>query len=314
MIAAIHKLLEQETAGDPISGLKWTRKTTAKIAQQLERLHILVSANTVGRLMRQMKYSLRTNRKNITTSSSADRDRQFRYLRTQRNRFEQYGDPVISVDAKKRELIGNFKNSGVKWCQSPTAVNDHDFRSDAEGIAIPYGIYDIQANRGSVFLGTSHETSAFAVSSIRKWWQSEGRKRHPQSHSVLILADTGGSNGAARGAWKLEIQRQLCDRLGLTVTVCHYPTGASKWNPIEHRLFPEISKNWAAEPLVSYEKALKFIRTTKTKTGLKVRAQLDTADYPIGIKPSPEELAELSCKPKRVLPKWNYTLSPRDVK
>jgi len=303
--------MERETAGDPMSGLKWTRKTTAKVAQQLKRLRIVVSRNTVGRLLRQMKYSLHTNRKQITTSSSPDRDRQFRYLRQQRDRFEKRGDPVVSVDAKKRELIGNFKNPGVKWEQSSTPVNDHDFRSDAVGIGIPYGIYETQTNRGCIFLGTSHETSAFAVSCLRQWWQREGHRRYPRARHILILADTGGSNGSQRGAWKQEIQRQLCDRLGLQITVCHYPTGASKWNPIEHRLFSEISKNWAAEPLDSYAKALKFIRTTKTTTGLKVTAYLDAVNYPTGVKVNQQEMAELSIHPKRILPKWNYTILPR---
>jgi len=314
VIDAIHKLMERETAGDPVSGLKWTRKTTDKIARQLKRLGIAVSRNTVGRLLRQMKYSLRTNRKKISTGSTSDRDRQFRYLCRQRDQFEKRGDPVLSVDAKKRELIGNFKNPGVKWEQSCTDVSDHDFGSDATGIGIPYGIYDTQANRGSVFLGTSHETSAFAVSCLSKWWQMEGHKRYPQSSHILILADTGGSNGARRGAWKHEIQRQLCDRLGLSITVSHYPSGASKWNPIEHRLFSQISRNWAAEPLDSYDKALKFIRTTTTTTGLKVTARLDTTYYPTGVKVSKQEIEQLSIRQKRVLPKWNYAISPRNVK
>ena len=258
-----------------------------------------------------MKYSLRTNRKTISAGSTSDRDRQFRYLRRQRDQFEKRGDPVLSVDAKKRELIGNFKNPGMKWEQAHTDVNDHDFRSAAKGIGIPYGIYDTQANRGSVFLGTSHETSAFAVSCLRRWWQIEGRKRYPQSRHILILADTGGSNGAQRGAWKLELQRQLCDRLGLSITVSHYPSGASKWNPIEHRLFSQISRNWRAEPLDSYEKTLKFIRTTTTTTGLKVNARLDTTYYPTGAKVSKNDLAQLAIQRKRVLPKWNYTISPQ---
>ena len=294
-----------------MSGRKWTRKTTAKIARQLQRLGIVVSRNTVGRLRRQMKYSLRTHRKQIATRSSPDRDRQFRYLRRQRERFEKRGDPVVSVDAKKRELMGNFKNPGVQWEQSSTPVNDHDFRSQAVGIGIPYGIYQTQTHRGCIFLGISHETSAFAVSSLRQGWQREGPRRSPRARHLLILADTGGSNGSQRGAWKQEIQRQRCDRLGLRITVCHSPTGASKWNPMEHRLFSEISKNWAAEPLDSDEKALKFIRTTKTTTGLKVTAYLDTAYYPTGVKISQQEMAELSIHPKRVLPKWNYTIVPR---
>lgn len=303
--------MQPETAGDPVTGLKWTRKTTAKIAAQLKRVGIRVSRNTVGRLLRQMKYALRTNRKKITTSSSADRDRQFRYIHRQRTLFQKRGDPVVSVDAKKRELIGNFKNAGVKWGQSSTPVNDHDFRSDATGIGIPYGIYDTQLNRGVVIVGTSHETSAFAVSSICKWWRSEGHQRYSHSGHILILADTGGSNGSRRRAWKLELQLQLCDRLGLRVTVCHYPTGASKWNPIEHRLFSEISKNWAAEPLTSYEKTLKFISTTTTTTGLRVTAYLDTTVYPTGVKVSKKQLAQLPIQPKRLLPKWNYTIKPR---
>ena len=305
--------MERETAGDPITGLKWTRKTTAKIAAQLKRLGIHVSRGTVGRLLRQMKFSLRANRKKITTGSSADRDRQFRYIRRQRNFFERRGDPVVSVDAKKRELIGNFKNAGVKWEQSSTDVNDHDFRSDASGIGIPFGIYDNQANQGCVVLGTSHETSAFAVSSIRTWWQTEGCERYQHSSHLLILADAGGSNGAQRGAWKLEIQQQLCSRFQLQVTVCHYPTGASKWNPIEHRMFSEISKNWAAQPLTSYEKALKLISATTTTAGLKVTAHLDTADYPTGIKVSRKDLSKLPIRHKRVLPKWNYTILPTSV-
>ena len=302
--------MEKETAGDPISGLKWTRKTTGKIARELARLGIAASRNTVGRLMRQMKFCLRTNRKTISSGSTSDRNRQFHYLKRQWRQFEERGDPVLSVDAKKRELIGNFKNPGVKWEQSATVVNDHDFRSNATGIAIPYGIYDTQANRGSVFLSISHETSAFAVTCLRTWWQTEGRKRYPNSSHILILADTGGSNSAQRAAWKHEIQRQLCNGLGLTVTVAHYPSGASKWNPIEHRLFSQISRNWAAEPLDSYEKALKFIRTTTTATGLKVKARLDTTIYPTGVKVSKDDRAQLNIQHKRVRPKWNYTISP----
>jgi hypothetical protein len=302
--------MEKETAGDPISGLKWTRKTTAKVACELCRLGIEVSRSTVGRLLRKMGFCLRTNHKTVSCGSTSDRDRQFRYLHRQRSQFEKRGDPVLSVDAKKRELIGNFNNPGVKWEPSATVVNDHDFRTNATGIAIPYGVYDTQANRGSLFLGISHETSAFAVTCLHKWWQTEGRKRYPGSRHILILADTGGSNGARRAAWKQELQRQLCNGLGLTVTVAHYPSGASKWNPIEHRLFSQISRNWAAEPLYSYEKALKFIRTTTTATGLKVTARLDTRIYPTGVKVSKHYLAQLAIRPKRALPKWNYTISP----
>jgi hypothetical protein len=261
-----------------MTGLRWMRKTTANVAAQLRRLGIQVSARTVARLLRKLRFSLRVNRKKLG-ASHPDRDRQFRYIGNLRQRFRRQGNPIISVDAKKRELVGSFKNAGATWDRVPTPVNDHDFRSLAKGIAVLYGIYDPHANRGSMFVGVSHETSAFAVTSIRKWWGQEGRKRYPKAQRLLILADTGGSNAAARGAWKDHLQQQLCDRFGLTITVAHYPTGASKYNPIERRLFSQISRNWAGEPLASYEKILKFIRTTKTSTGLKVRAWLDRRVY-----------------------------------
>jgi hypothetical protein len=272
-MAEIERLVEPDTAGDPISGLKWTRRTTAKIAAQLLRLRIRVSARTVGRLLRQLRFSLRVNRKKIGPRHPL-REVQFAQIDKLRRRFCRPGNPMIRVDAKKRELVGNFKNAGAKWERTPTAVNDHDFRSQAEGVAILYGIFDLHANRGIMCVGVSHETSAFAVSSIRSWWLREGRQHYPDSTKLLILADTGGSHSATRGAWKDELQR-LCDRTELTITVAHYPTGASKYNPIERRLFSAISSNWEGEPLRSYEKILKFIRTTTTSTGLKVRAFLE---------------------------------------
>ena len=236
-----------------------------------------------------MDFSLRVNRKAIATDSSPDRDQQFRYISSLRTRFERQGLPIISVDTKKRELVGNFKNNGVKWDRTPVRVNDHDFRSDAIGVAIPYGIYDLLANRGSVFVGVSHDTAAFAAHSIAGWWKRDGADRYHRRRQLLILADTGGSNSCRTGAWKTELQSQLCNSFGLTVTVAHYPTGASKWNPIEHRLFSEISKNWAAEPLDSYPKVLNFIRNTCTRTGLTVSAYLDRRQYPTGTSPDPEQ-------------------------
>ena len=223
MIAEIERLLDNETAGDPMSNWRWTHKTTIKIAGQLQRLGIQVGARTVARLLRKLRFSLRSNRKNISSGSRSGRDRQFGRIARLRKLFCRQGDPIISVDAKKRELVGNFKNAGVKWERVSTQVNDHDFRSLASGIALPYGIYELQANRGSVFVGVSHETSAFAVHSICRWWKGEGRQRYPHSQRLLILADTGGSNSATRGAWKDQIQQHLCDELGLTVTVAHYP-------------------------------------------------------------------------------------------
>ena len=306
----IEFLLEYDTAGDPITGLKWSRRTTDKIAMALGDFGVTVSPNTVARLLHQMGYSLRVNHKSLSTDHSPDRNDQFIYLGDLRARFQRRGLPIISVDAKKRELVGPFNNPGSRWDLSPRLVNDHDFRSDSTGVAIPYGIYDLLANRGSVTIGISHETSAFAAHAIADWWRREGSVRYSRSRQLLILSDTGGSNGARRRAWKTELQSQLADSLGLTLTVAHYPTGASKWNPIEHRLFSEISKNWAGEPLDSYQKILNFIRSTRTQTGLSVTAQLDRRHYPTGIEPTTEQIESLQLKPHEVLPKWNYTISP----
>ena len=290
--------------------MKWSRRTTEKIAFALSDFGIHISANTVARLLRQMGYSLRVNHKKLATDSTPDRNDQFLYLTDLRHRFQRRGLPIISVDTKKRELVGNFKNPGARWNREPRLVNDHDFRSDSTGVAIPYGIYDLQANRGSVVVGVSHDTSAFAAHAIAHWWHDEGSLRYRRCRQLLILSDTGGSNGYRCRAWKTELQSQLADSFGLTLTVAHYPTGASKWNPIEHRLFSEISKNWSAEPLDSYQKILNFIRSTRTATGLSVTAHLDRHHYPTGLEPTVEQLRALRLKPHDVLPRWNYTISP----
>ncbi len=303
--------MEHDTAGDPITGLKWTHKTTEKIAQQLQLCGIQLGRSTVARLLYNLDYSLRVNQKKLAGSSSPDRDQQFQFIQDMRQRFQRRGQPVISVDTKKQELIGNFKNPGAKWDSSSELVSDHDFPSMASGKGIPYGIYDSLANRGTVFVGVSHDTSTFAVTSIRSWWRWEGCHRYPDAQRLLILADAGGSNSPTTGLWKDQLQSQLCDRWGLSVTVCHYPTGASKWNPIEHRLFSEISKNWAGEPLRSYTTLLNFIRTTKTETGLRVKAYLDRHTYPTGLKLPPQRLSELRITYHDPLPRWNYTLTPR---
>jgi hypothetical protein len=257
-----------------------------------------------------MGYSLRVNHKQIPSDSSPDRNQQFLYISDLRQRFQRRGQPIVSIDTKKRELVGNFKNSGARWGFSPLLVNDHDFRSDAIGIAIPHGIYDVCANRGRVTVGVSHDTAAFAVQAIARWWHDEGAGRYRGCRQLLLLADTGGSNGYRHRAWKTELQSQIADSLGLTLTIAHYPTGASKWNPIEHRLFSEISKNWAGEPLDSYQKILRFLRSTRTHTGLSVSAYLDRRKYLTGLEPTPEQLANLRIKPAETLPKWNYTISP----
>jgi hypothetical protein len=302
--------MEFETAGDPMSGLKWTRKTTGKISKELRNLCVKVCPKTVGRLLKNMNFSLRVNHKKISSGSGPERNEQFEYIAKLCKRFRRQGKPAISVDAKKREMVGNFKNSGRAWGQRPIPVNDHDFRSLAVGIAILYGVYDEQAKRGSVFVGVSHETSEFSVSCIEKWWRYNARYRYPDIFELLILADNGGSNGSRRRAWKYWIQKMLCDRHNITVTVCHYPPGASKWNKIEHQLFSEISKNWAGRPLDSYETILNYIQTTKTSTGLKVKSYLDTKEYKQGVKISDEQMSQLRIKGHATLPKWNYTIRP----
>jgi len=303
--------MKHETAGDPMTGLKWTRRTTEKIAKELAGLGIDVSAKTVAKLLKQMGFSLRVNHKKLSRASGPDRDEQFAYIAEMRERFAGKGWPVVSIDTKKKELVGNFKNGGVAWNREPVLVNDHDFRSQAIGKAIPYGIYDIQANRGSVFVGTSHDTPEFAVDNLAKWWVYDGRHRYSKARNLLVLADGGGSNGPRTRAWKYFLQERLCDGHGLKVTVCHYPTGASKWNPIEHRLFSELSKNWAGKPLDSYETILRYTRSTKTSTGLAVKAYLVKRDYPKGITIDGEQMSELRFRVHDTQPHRNYTLYPR---
>jgi len=307
-----------ETAGDPITGLKWTRKTTEKIANELRSINIQVCSNTVGRLLKNMGFSLRVNHKKIasggkkvTAEDQRNRDKQFRYIGNLRESFAKRCLPVISVDSKKKEKIGNFKNEGTTWRRKSKMVNDHDFPTYSVGKGVPFGIYDTIANLGSVYLGTTCDTPAFAVDSIVKWWEEEGLKRYPDAKELYILADSGGSNSARSRVWKYRLQTKLCDQYGLSITVSHYPPGASKWNPIEHRLFSEITKNWSGEPLETYEKALKSIRTTKTSTGLKVKAHFVRKHYKTGGKVSDSEMDSLSIKPHTKFPMWNYTLNPR---
>lgn len=304
--------MKHDTAGDPMTRLKWTRKTTRKIALALADLRIQISAGTVARLLKEMGYSLRVNHKKVSRGSPATRDLQFNHIAELRETFARRGHPLVSVDSKKRELVGNFKNAGVAWSRAPVPVNDHDFRSDAEGIAIPYGVYDLQGKRGSMFIGTSYDTPAFAVASLEKWWRYDGRYRYRSSRRLLILADNGGSNGSRNRAWKYNLQEKLCDRHQLTVTVAHYPSGASKWNPIEHRLFSEISKNWSGRPLDNYETILNYIRTTRTQTGLRVKAYLDTKTYEKGVKIPDTDMESVNLRRGSVLPDWNYTLRPRN--
>jgi len=311
VIPRLRALLETDTAGDPITGLKWTRKTTRNISEELGKAGIAVSRTTVARLLRALDYRLRVNHKKIAGRRNPQRNEQFEYIAFLRYLWEHSSIPVISVDTKKRELVGPFKHPGAVWSRTARAVLDHDFRSDADGVAIPYGVYDRALNKGAVFVGNSHDTSDFAVDAIATWWLTEGHLSYPGATQLLILADNGGSNGSSRRAWRYQLQSKLADRFGLTVTVCHYPPGTSKWNPIEHRLFAEISKNMAGEPLVSYETILNFIRTTSTHTGLTVSATLLPGDYPTGLKISDDQMDHLSVTRHDVCPQWNYTVHPR---
>jgi hypothetical protein len=295
--------------------LKWCRRATRQIAAQLRHFHIRTSASTVRRLLKKMGFSLRVNHKRLESGNRNPpprriRNRQFLYIARQRKRFTAQGHPIISVDAKKKEWLGKFKNPGVCWEQEPQPVLDHDFPSDAVGRAIPYGIYDPGKNRGFVAVGTSHETPAFAVDAITLWWNSCGQKTYPQAQELLVLADAGGSNEVRPRAWKYHLQQQLVNAHGLKVTVCHYPPGSSKWNPIEHRLFSQISNNWSGRPLRTYETVLKYIRTTKTQTGLQVNARLLRHLYKKGEKISSQQMQQLVLTNHRTLPAWNYTLTP----
>jgi hypothetical protein len=302
-------LLADATAGDPISGLKWTRKTLRKLARQLRR-EFKVGRTTVARLLRLKRYCLRVNRKRLSRQQDPQRDQQFRYITRQRRKFQKADLPRMSVDTKKKELVGPFRNPGRTWRQQPLEVLATDFPNDAFGKAIPYGIYDLEHNAGYVVVGTSHETSAFAIAAIRSWWLDVGRRAYPGCDALLIQADSGGANGNRCWLWKVGLQA-LADEFGLTITVTHYPTGASKWNPVEHRLFSRISSNWAGQPLGSYETVLKFIRTTTTENGLRCRARLDMTEYATGLKVTAAEKAQINLQRHRTLPKYNYTIQPR---
>jgi hypothetical protein len=270
-----------------------------------------VSRPVISRLLKQNGYSLKANAKEQASQQHPDRDQQFEHIQAQRAEHQAERQPVISVDTKKKELVGNFKNPGQIWCQQPERVNVHDFPSDALGRAVPYGLYDLQHNRGTVYVGRSADTPAFAVDNIAHWCRTELPERFPDATHLMIEADCGGSNSYRSRVWKRDLQEKVADAFGLTVTVCHYPTGASKWNPIEHRLFSEISKTWAGCPLRSFDDVLRYIRDTKTQTGLTVQAHLVTQTYERGVKALDEEMDALSIQSHDVCPKWNYTIHHR---
>jgi hypothetical protein len=303
--------VEPETAGDPCSDKKWVRSSLRQLSQRLAAVGHAISAPTVRRLLREREYSLCGNLKQETGADHPDRDEQFRYIEGQKQAFLAAGQPVISVDTKKKELIGNFANTGRSWCREAQVVNVHDFSQDAVGRAVPYGVYDLHRNRGAIYVGESADSPRFAVDVITRWWQEEGEAAYPGAQHLLVLADSGGSNGYQPRAWKGQIQERLADELGLSVTVCHYPTGCSKWNPVEHRLFGPISVNWAGEPLRTFERMVALIRGTTTRGGLTVRAERLRGQYPRGETLTNAEMKRLYLERHPVCPRWNYTIRPR---
>jgi len=311
IIDAIRSIIDVDAAGDPMSEKKWTHQTAEKVADALSEERLSVSATVVRRLLHQMDYSLKSNRKCLSAGHCSDRDAQFNMIMALREEFEQAGDPIISVDTKKKELIGAFKNPGKVWCKEARKVKDHDFRSEAIGIAVPYGIYDPVRNSGLVVVGQSADTPEFAVNCILQWWRSHGNGYYPNSKRLLILADSGGSNGARTRTWKLFLQEKLADECGLTITVAHYPSGASKWNPIEHRMFSEVSKNWAGVPLDSFDTVVNYASSTQTKTGLRVASSHDQRTYQKGVKVSDKQMHTIATTKSESLPLLNYTIAPR---
>ena len=311
IITDLEIIMDENTAGDPMSFLRWSSKSTRKISDELKSLGHNVGPNTVARLLKEKDYSLQVNVKSFEGLSVEERDAQFRHINEEVKSFAKDGDPVISVDTKKKELVGDFKNAGRTWVKSkePRKVNAYDFRSMAIGMAIPYGIYDVTENDGMVNIGNDHDTSEFAVESVRQWWSLIGRHRYPDAKRLLICADGGGSNGSRNRGWKIHLQ-ELVNQIRIPITVCHYPPGTSKWNRIEHRMFSFISMNWKGKPLVNYETVVKLIGSTETRNGLKVAVREDKNKYPTGVKFSDEDLAKIHLKPDSLHPKWNYEILP----
>jgi hypothetical protein len=310
---ALDALVEPVTRGDPETPLRWTCKSTRRLAAELTRQRHPVSAGTVAALLRAAEYSLQANRKTREGKDHPDRDAQFDYLNRRVRRALHRGQPVVSVDTKKKELVGDFRNAGRAWRPQgqPEEVRVHDFADPALGKAVPYGVYDVANNQGWVSVGISHDTAQFAARTLRLWWQDMGQWRFPRARELLITADGGGSNSYRCRLWKVALQ-DVADRLGLTLRVCHFPPGTSKWNKVEHRLFSFITQNWRGKPLVSHQAIVNLIAGTTTETGLVVRAALDTTAYPRGIKVSDEELAQVKLTPAKFHGEWNYSIAPRN--
>ena len=311
LLVALDRLIDPETRGDPESPLRWICKSTRSLATQLSKQNHPVSHVKVAQLLHDQDYSLQSNRKTEEGDDHPDRDAQFRHINAHVKASLAAGTPVISVDTKKKELIGNYVNGGQQWlpAKRPVPVNGHDFPDPEVPRAFPYGIYDLGRNMGFVNVGTDHDTGAFAVASIRGWWRFEGRRLYPKARKIVITADGGGSNGSRLRLWKLELQK-LADETGLSFSVCHFPPGTSKWNKIEHRLFSFISSNWRGEPLRDYETIVKLISKTTTAKGLKVICRLDRRKYPTGRKVSDEEMKRVNITPNQFHGNWNYVIRP----
>jgi len=309
--AALERLVEPESRGDPQSPLRWTCKSTRRLAKELAAQGHSVGPTTVRHLLRQAGYSLQANRKTREGVAHPDRDAQFRLINRRINAQQRRGQPAISVDTKKKEILGNLKNAGQTWCPKgqPRKVDTHDFPDPKKGKAVPYGVYDLRHNEAWVSVGVSSDTAEFAVESIRCWWKRLGRRRHPQATRLLITADSGGSNSSRNRLWKVELQR-LSNKTRLEIEVCHFPPGTSKWNKIEHRLFCHVTRNWQGQPLESFEIVVNLIGSTTTETGLKVYAELDPSTYEKGRKISDEEFATVNLKPSRFHGEWNYVIRP----
>jgi hypothetical protein len=312
LVAALEQLIDPVTRGDPESALRWTCKSTRRLAEELTSRRHPVSAPTVAVLLKQAGYSLQANAKTREGAGHPDRNAQFRHINDTVRRFLDRNEPAISVDTKKKELVGDFKNAGREWYPQgqPDEVRVHDFLDKTKGKAIPYGVYDILNNQGWVSVGIDHDTAQFAANSIRRWWREMGRRRFPQASQLLITADGGGSNGSRSRLWKLALQG-LADDLGLRLKVCHFPPGTSKWNKIEHRLFSFITQNWRGRPLVSHQAIISLIAATTTQAGLIVKAALDTNHYETRLKVTNAELDRLRIKPEPFHGDWNYIVSPR---
>lgn len=312
LLSALERLVEPLTRGDPESPLRWTCKSTRTLAKELTGQGHPISDRAVAALLYEAGYSLQANRKTREGRRHPDRNAQFEYINTQARRFQKRGQPVISVDTKKKELVGDFKNAGRQWRPQgePEEVRVHDFQDKELGKAIPYGVYDVTNNQGWVSVGIDHDTAYFATASIRRWWEEMGIRRFPRAEELLITADGGGSNSHRSRLWKVALQG-LADETGLRLTVCHFPPGTSKWNKVEHRLFSFITNNWRGQPLLSHQVIVSLIASTKTDKGLIVKAALDESKYETGIKVTDEQMAALAIKPAKFHGNWNYTVKPR---